>query len=43
MLFEMTAGMIGGNLHCAGNSPGVSDEGLTNNVTGNKQGQCAGL
>jgi hypothetical protein len=33
---------IGGNLQCAGNTPSVSDGSFTNNVTGNKQGQCAG-
>jgi hypothetical protein len=35
---------IGGNLQCAGNTPGVTDGGspIPNAVAGNKQGQCAG-
>jgi hypothetical protein len=35
---------IGGNLQCAGNTPGVTDGGsaIPNTVAGNKQGQCAG-
>jgi hypothetical protein len=33
---------IGGNLQCAGNTS-VTDRGSPNTVTGNKQGQCAGL
>jgi hypothetical protein len=34
---------VGGNLRCVGNSPGVSDNGSPNTVTGTKLGQCAGL
>jgi hypothetical protein len=34
---------IGGNLQFARNTPGVTDEGVPNTVTGTKQGQCAGL
>jgi hypothetical protein len=34
---------IGGNLACAGNTPGVTDPAGKNAVGGNKQGQCAGL
>jgi hypothetical protein len=33
---------IGGNLQCARNTPGVTDNSVTNTVAGNKQGQCAG-
>jgi len=34
----VSGNMIGGNLRCVGNTPGVTDNG-----TGDNQGQCAGL
>ncbi|MGB8898713.1 MAG: hypothetical protein WCC90_05455, partial [Methylocella sp.] len=41
---EVGNNTIGGNLQCAGNTPGVTDAPFgPNNVSGTKQGQCAGL
>jgi hypothetical protein len=39
---EVGGNTIGGNLQCARNTPGVTDNGVKNDVTGNKRGQCAG-
>lgn len=40
---EVEGNTIVGSLYCASNSPGVKNDGSTNNAGGAKTGQCAGL